>query len=163
MPAVRGDFAPRKPNSIVRTWALIVAASIFTSPPTSLPITRHILGAVQSDTIMSGVLYFIKTGMWPIALVIFVASVFVPMPAIMLTFWSSRFSRDGVAAEGPHPHLPHHRSRRPLVHGRHLRRDHPGGPGQPGRPGQHQAGPAAVHFGAVVVITMFAAMSFDLA
>jgi paraquat-inducible protein A len=36
------------------------------------------LGSTQADTIMSGVIYFIHSGSWEIALVIFVASIFVP-------------------------------------------------------------------------------------
>jgi paraquat-inducible protein A len=70
----------RKPHSIARTWALVIAAMIFYVPANVLPITKVTsLGATQSDTIMSGVIYFIHSGMWPIALVIFVASVFVPV------------------------------------------------------------------------------------
>ncbi len=57
----------RKPNSIKRTWALVVAAFIFYIPANLLPITIVVsLGQAQSDTIMSGVIYFIKSGMWPI-------------------------------------------------------------------------------------------------
>ena len=70
----------RKPNSIGRCWALVLAAAIFYIPANVLPITHTIsLGQVQSDTIMSGVIYFIHSGSWPVALVIFVASVFVPL------------------------------------------------------------------------------------
>jgi paraquat-inducible protein A len=70
----------RKPHSIARTWALVIAAMIFYVPANVLPITKVTsLGATQSDTIMSGVIYFIHSGMWPIALVIFIASVFVPV------------------------------------------------------------------------------------
>lgn len=70
----------RKPNSIARTWALVIAALIFYVPANVLPIMKVTsLGRIQADTILSGVIYFIKTGMWPIALVIFVASVFVPL------------------------------------------------------------------------------------
>ena len=70
----------RKPNSVKRTWALVLAAFIFYIPANLLPITVVIsLGKAQADTIMSGVIYFIGSGMWPIALVIFVASVLVPM------------------------------------------------------------------------------------
>jgi paraquat-inducible protein A len=79
---------PRKANSISRTWALVVAAFICYIPANVLPIT-HVtsLGNVQSDTIMSGVIYFIHSGNWPIALVIFVASVFVPLVKLfILTF-----------------------------------------------------------------------------
>jgi paraquat-inducible protein A len=154
----------RKPNSIVRTWALIVAASIFYIPANVLPITIVTsLGAVQSDTIMSGVIYFIKTGMWPIALVIFVASIFVPMlKLILLTFLV-------ISVQQGWGWRPKDRTRiyriteavgrwsmvdifvvTILVALVNL-----------GALASIQAGPAAVHFGAVVVITMFAAMSFD--
>ena len=75
----------RKPNSIARTWALIIAAFVFYIPANVLPITHVIsFGKAQSDTIMSGVIYFVKSGSWPIALVIFVASVFVPLLKLFL-------------------------------------------------------------------------------
>ena len=70
----------RKPNSIRRTWALVLAAYIFYIPANVLPITTVVyVGKAQSDTIMSGVIYFLSTGMWPIGLIIFIASVFVPL------------------------------------------------------------------------------------
>ena len=75
----------RKPNSIARTWALIIASFIFYLPANVLPITTVIsLGKAQSDTIMSGVIYFIASGMWPIALVIFVASILVPILKLII-------------------------------------------------------------------------------
>ncbi len=78
----------RKPNSIARTWALVIAALIFYIPANVLPVTHVIsFGKAQSDTIMSGVIYFVKSGSWPIALVIFVASIFVPLLKLfLLTF-----------------------------------------------------------------------------
>ncbi len=75
----------RKPGSIGRTWALVVAAVILYVPANLLPITRTAsLGHVQEDTIMSGVIYFIQSGSWPIALVIFVASIFVPLMKLLI-------------------------------------------------------------------------------
>lgn len=75
----------RKPNSIARTWALVLAAAVFYIPANVLPVTHTTsLGAVQSDTIMSGVIYFIHSGSWPVALVIFVASVFVPLLKLLI-------------------------------------------------------------------------------
>ncbi len=69
----------RKPNSIMRTWALVITALIFYVPANVLPMTiTSALGSTQADTIMSGVIYFIHSGSWEIALVIFVASIFVP-------------------------------------------------------------------------------------
>jgi paraquat-inducible protein A len=75
----------RKPDSLARTWALVIAALVFYVPANVLPITKVTsLGVVQSDTILSGVIYFIHSGMWPIALVIFIASVFVPLLKLLI-------------------------------------------------------------------------------
>lgn len=75
----------RKPHSLGRTWALVLAAALLYLPANLLPITHTTsLGRVQSDTIMSGVIYFAQTGSWPIALVIFVASVFVPLAKLLI-------------------------------------------------------------------------------
>ena len=75
----------RKPNSIARAWALVLTAFVFYIPANVLPVTHTTsLGVVQSDTIMSGVIYFIQTGSWPVALVIFIASVFVPLLKLLI-------------------------------------------------------------------------------
>ena len=84
-PRCGANLRERKPNSIVRTWALVLAAFIFYIPANVLPITTVIsLGKAQSDTIMSGVIYFLHTGMWPIALVIFLASIFIPLMKLLV-------------------------------------------------------------------------------
>jgi paraquat-inducible protein A len=70
----------RKRNSIARTWALVITAAVFYIPANLLPVTRITsLGKTQADTIMSGVTYLLHHGMWPLALVLFFASVFVPL------------------------------------------------------------------------------------
>jgi paraquat-inducible protein A len=75
----------RKPDSIARTWALVIAALVCYIPANALPImTVTSLGRTQSDTILSGVIYFIHSGMWPIALVIFIASIFVPLLKLLI-------------------------------------------------------------------------------
>jgi paraquat-inducible protein A len=75
----------RKPGSIARTWALLLAAAIMYVPANVLPMTvTSALGAEQSDTIMSGVIYFIHSGSWEIAAVIFIASIFVPMAKLAI-------------------------------------------------------------------------------
>ena len=77
----------RKPNSISRTWALIIAAFILYIPANVLPImtTRTLLGS-QDDTIMSGVIYLWTSGSWPLAALVFFASITVPlMKLIALT------------------------------------------------------------------------------
>ena len=70
----------RKTNSLARTWSLLIAAFIFYIPANILPImTSTTLIHTQSDTILSGVIYLIDTGNWPIAAVIFFASVMIPV------------------------------------------------------------------------------------
>lgn len=75
----------RKPNSLARTWAFVIAAFICYIPANLLPMTVVTsLGIAQSDTIMSGVIYFIQHGEWPIGLVILIASVVVPLTKLFI-------------------------------------------------------------------------------
>jgi paraquat-inducible protein A len=87
-PRCGGPVHARKPRSIERTWALVIAAIVCYLPANVLPIMQVTsLGQAQADTIMSGVVYFVLHGMWPLALVIFTASIFVPVLklAILIT------------------------------------------------------------------------------
>ncbi|GFM80043.1 paraquat-inducible protein A [Pseudomonas cichorii] len=69
----------RKPNSIARTWAFLIAGLIFYVPANVLPVMyTTLLGNSSQNTIMSGVVEFFKSGSWDIALLIFIASVVVP-------------------------------------------------------------------------------------
>ena len=69
----------RHPESLTRTWALLIAAVILYIPANLLPITLTTsLGKTQGDTIMSGVAYFLSHGDWPVGLVIFTASIMIP-------------------------------------------------------------------------------------
>ncbi len=70
----------RLPNSLARTWALLITAVLLYIPANTLPVMRtSYLGNESADTIMSGVVYFLTHGDWPLALVIFTASVLVPL------------------------------------------------------------------------------------
>ena len=154
----------RKPDSIARTWALVIAACIFYIPANVLPMTTVTsLGQVQSDTIMSGVIYFVQTGMWPIALVIFIASIFVPVLKLLMLLFLV------ISVQHRSTWRPKDRTRlyriteaigrwsmtdifvvTILVALVHL-----------GALANIEAQAGAVFFAAVVVITMLAAMSFD--
>jgi paraquat-inducible protein A len=75
----------RKPDSATRTWALLITAAILYIPANALPVTQVMnLGKAHEDTILSGVLYFLRTGSWPLALLIFVASVLVPLTKFVI-------------------------------------------------------------------------------
>ena len=57
----------------------------FYIPANTLPITiTSTLGIKQPDTIISGVIYFMQSGSWEIAAIIFIASVFVPLAKLFL-------------------------------------------------------------------------------
>ncbi len=70
----------RKTNSLERAAAYLVAATILYIPANILPImeTQSILGR-EENTIISGVAYLWHSGSWPLALVVFVASIAVPV------------------------------------------------------------------------------------
>jgi paraquat-inducible protein A len=66
--------------SIQTTWALVIAAAILYVPANALPVlTTTSLGSTESDTIISGVIFLYKSGSWPLALIVLVASVIVPL------------------------------------------------------------------------------------
>ena len=69
----------RRPESIARTWALLITAAILYIPANLLPImTVSMLGKGLPATIMEGVVELVQADMLPIALVVFVASILVP-------------------------------------------------------------------------------------
>jgi paraquat-inducible protein A len=154
----------RKPRSLSRTWALVIAAFIFYIPANVLPITKVTsLGQAQTDTIMSGVIYFILTGMWPIALIIFTASIFVPLAKlIILTFLL-------ISVDRKWQWRPRDRTRLYRITeaiGRWSMTDVYVvtilvALVRLGALANVDAEPGAIFFAAVVVSTMFAAMSFD--
>ncbi|VXC77999.1 Paraquat-inducible protein A [Pseudomonas sp. 8Z] len=69
----------RRPNSLVRTWALLLTSALLYIPANLLPImTVNSLGKGAPSTIMSGVVELLHHGMVPIAAVVFIASILVP-------------------------------------------------------------------------------------
>ncbi|AGQ92132.1 paraquat-inducible protein A [Vibrio parahaemolyticus O1:Kuk str. FDA_R31] len=74
----------RKPNSIQKTWAYLVAATIAIFPANLIPISILITnGQRLEDTIFSGVASLVRSGMYGIAIIIFVASIVVPVVKIL--------------------------------------------------------------------------------
>jgi paraquat-inducible protein A len=70
----------RKPDSVVRTWALVIAAAVFYLPANTYPVlTVMQLGAGQPSTILGGVRELIASRMYPLAALVFFASIAVPM------------------------------------------------------------------------------------
>jgi len=88
----------RHPDSLRRAWALLVAAALLYIPANLLPVmhTASLLDT-QDNTIISGVVYFWTSGDWPLAVVVFVASIIVPMlkicALVLLLVTAQRHSR----------------------------------------------------------------------
>ena len=73
-------ISKRIPNSLSNTWAFLIAAVILYIPANLLPmlvITKFEDSA--PDTIFSGVVALINSGMVPIGLLVFVASILIPL------------------------------------------------------------------------------------
>jgi paraquat-inducible protein A len=70
----------RKPDSLTRTWALLIAAMVFYIPANLYPVlTVMQLGAGAPSTILGGVRELVQSGMYPLAALVFFASIAVPM------------------------------------------------------------------------------------
>jgi paraquat-inducible protein A len=154
----------RKPNSIARSWALLIAAYVLIVPANILPvmISGSLFGS-ETDTIMSGVVFLWVDGSWPLAVILFIASIAVPFSKLgAMTYLLASVQRHSTLA-------PQQRTRlyRILeIVGRWSMIDIYVAAlltalVQFGGLMTIRAGPGAIAFGAVVVLTMFAAESFD--
>lgn len=69
--------------SLTRTWAYLSAASLLLLPANIFPVMTVIrFGQGEPSTIMGGVLHLIQDGAWPLGLLVFLASVVVPVAKI---------------------------------------------------------------------------------
>ena len=78
----------RKPYSLKRSWALSLAAALLYLPSNMLPImviTK--LGRTQSYTITGGMLELVHAGMLPLAVLVFTASIAIPMFKLISLFF----------------------------------------------------------------------------
>lgn len=154
----------RRPDSLTRTVSLLLAAALAYIPANLLPIMHaSTLGRSEDDTILGGVAYFWTSGDWPLAVVVFIASVLVPMlklVALTLLTMVARRGSDWRARERAGLYRVVERVGRwsmldvfvvaltvTLVHF--------------GSFAAITAGPAALAFGAVVILTMLASQQFD--
>ena len=78
----------RKPNSLARSWAYLIAAAIMYVPANLLTIMYTTkMYSTEPSTIVAGVIKLWESGEWDLALIVFTASVVVPILKIaLLTF-----------------------------------------------------------------------------
>ncbi len=79
-PRCGSELEWRRAGSIQTTWALVIAAAICYIPANLLPVLgTTTLGSTEYDTIMGGVVFLYTSGSWPLALIVLIASVMVPL------------------------------------------------------------------------------------
>ena len=106
-PRCGAHLAWRHEGSIERTWALLIAAAILYVPANLLPVlTTYTVATAQTDTIMSGVIFLYTSGSWPLALIVLVASVMIPISKIAALGYVLVSVRRGSAVSGPARWLP---------------------------------------------------------
>nr|WP_245598290.1 paraquat-inducible protein A [Halomonas halodenitrificans] len=154
----------RRPYSVQRTWALLAGAAIMYIPANVYPImTTTSLGHSSPSTIIGGVVGLIGMGSWPVAVIIFIASIIVPVGKLVALAWLclvvKRSDELNAATRTRLYRITEFIGRWSmidvfvvailvaLIRAGSLMSIEPG--------------PAALAFGSVVVITMLAAMSFD--
>ncbi len=70
----------RKPDSVSRTWALVIAGIILYIPANLYPVlTVTSFGHGTPSTIMSGVTQLLTGNDWPLAIIVFIASIAFPL------------------------------------------------------------------------------------
>ena len=163
-PRCAATLHSRKVNSMARTWALLIAAAVLYVPANVYPVLTLVsFGQSTTNTIMGGVIELVKSGQVVIAIIVFVASVFVPIFKIAALLFLAISVQFGMKAR--------RRERTMLYRFTEFI----------GRWSMIDifmisilialvklqalatvtAGPGAIAFAAVVIITMFAAMTFD--
>ncbi|WP_458524649.1 PqiA/YebS family transporter subunit [Onishia taeanensis] len=154
----------RQPHSLQRTWALLAAATLLYIPANLYPIMiTTSLGHTEPSTIIGGVITLWQHGSYPIAAVIFIASILVPVSKLLAMGWLCL-------------RVPHSDDLQGVARTRLYRITEFVGRWsmvdvfvvailvaliRAGNLMSIAPGPAALAFGAVVVLTMLAAMAFD--
>ena len=120
----------RKPESIQRTWAFLIAAAVCYVPANILPVLTTITAeGRESDTILQGVVLLWSPTGWPLSLIVLIRQRHDPeredrgarLPARNR---AARLDREQCAAR---PALPRRQALRTLVDGRRVRRHLHGG------------------------------------
>lgn len=169
--AFEGDMPTKHPlaqndvtRSIQRTWALLITACLLYLPANLYPImSTSLFGRTEPNTIFGGVVALWESGSYPIAFIIFFASIIVPIAKLVILAWLNYTVQTGDSSR-PEARIKLYRVTEfigrwsmidvfvvavlvALI--------------QLGNTISIFPGPAALAFCAVVFITMIAAMTFD--
>jgi paraquat-inducible protein A len=91
-------LAARKSQSIQRTSALVLCGFLLFVPANLLPVvTLEQFGQQQSNTILGGVLELVRYGLWPLAAIVFTASILIPFTKLCALSWNLFLTQRGSA------------------------------------------------------------------
>lgn len=100
-PRCHSRVYPRIPASLQKTLALLFAACVLYIPANLLPIMRTVsFGNITDSTIISGFILMWQDGEYPVALVILLASVIVPIVKIVVMLWLCYLAQRPDSAKG---------------------------------------------------------------
>jgi paraquat-inducible protein A len=78
----------RKPDAFRRTTALVIAGFLLYVPANVIPVLTTVrLGRADENTIMSGVLELVQNDLWPLAIIVFSASIILPLLKLCGLTW----------------------------------------------------------------------------
>lgn len=87
-PRCKARLHRRKPDAFRRTVALLIAGYLLYIPANLLPVLTLVrFGAEEHNTIMSGVFELIHANLWPLAVIVFVASIVLPLTKLLGLTW----------------------------------------------------------------------------
>ena len=83
-PRCGAELEFRRGGSLQMSWALVIAAAICYVPANLLPVmVSTTFAGTEDDTILSGVAFLYTSGSWPLALIVLIASVMVPIGKLL--------------------------------------------------------------------------------
>ncbi|HVW67464.1 MAG TPA: paraquat-inducible protein A [Steroidobacteraceae bacterium] len=78
----------RKPDALRRTTALVITGFLLYVPANVIPVLTTVrLGRADENTIMSGVLELVHNDLWPLAIIVFSASIVLPLLKLFGLTW----------------------------------------------------------------------------
>jgi paraquat-inducible protein A len=86
----------RKPDAMVRTTALVITGFLLYVPANIIPVLTTVrLGRADENTILSGVLELVQNDLWPLAIIVFSASIILPLLKLCGLSWMLIATRMG--------------------------------------------------------------------
>jgi paraquat-inducible protein A len=95
-PRCHATLHHRKPQSIRRTVAFVLTGFLLYIPANTLPVLTTVrFGREEHNTILSGVIELVQNDLWPLAIIVFAASIVLPLIKLFGLTWMLVATRRG--------------------------------------------------------------------